>query len=119
MKVKISEAQLKRITNSLINEDLSDKDNQLMYHLNRGDFFLEKVKEHIGEASSTMLFGGGKYTPAEKEYIESIKSSIKNISDMIPKLIDSVTNRYEIEKRYSNTMFDIYQNSPGNWRGDE
>jgi hypothetical protein len=119
MKVKISEEQLKRITKSLVNEDLSDKDSQLLYHLNRGDFFLGKVKEHIGEASSTMLFGEGKYTPAEKEYIESIKSSIENISNMIPKLIDSVTNRDEIENRFSNMMFDIYQNAPGRWRGDE
>jgi hypothetical protein len=119
MKVKISEEQLKRITNSLVNEDLSDKDNQLMYHLNRGDFFLEKVKEHIGEASSTMLFGDGKYTTAEKDYIESIKSSIENISNMIPKLIDSVTNRDEVEKNYIKVVSDMYQNAPGRWRGDE
>jgi hypothetical protein len=119
MKVKISEEQLKRITNSLVNEDLSDKDNQLMYHLNRGDFFLGKVKEHIGEASSTMLFGDGKYTTAEKEYIESIKSSIENITIMIPKLIASVTNRDELEKRNDRIMVDMYQNRPGRWRGDE
>ena len=119
MKVKISEEQLKRIKSYLINEDLSDKDNQLMYHLNRGDFFLEKVKDHIGEATSTMLFNDGKYTPAEKEYIESIKSSIENISIMIPKLIDSVTNRDELEKINNQIMVDMYQNRPGRWRGDE
>lgn len=119
MKVKISEEQLKRMKSSLINEDLSDKDNQLIYHLNRGDFFLEKVKDHISEATSTMLFNDGKYTKAEKEYIENIKSSIENISIMIPKLIDSVTNRDEIEKRYTNSVLDMYQNKPGRWRGDE
>jgi hypothetical protein len=119
MKVKISEEQLKRITNSLVNEDLSDKDNQLIYNLYRGNFFLEKVNGHIADATSTMLFGDGKYTPAEKEYIESIKLSIENISNMIPKLIASVTNRDEIEKRKSDMMLDLYQNTRGNWRGDE
>jgi 6-pyruvoyl-tetrahydropterin synthase len=114
MKVKISEEQLKRITNSLVNEDLSDKDNQLMYHLNRSDFFLEKVKDHIGEATSTMLFNDGKYTSAEKEYIESIKSSIENISIMIPKLIESVKNKDEIENKYSNLISNLYQNKSGN-----
>ena len=77
MKVKISEEQLKRITKSLVNEDLSDKDNQLMYHLNRGDFFLDKVKEHMGEASSTMLFGEGKYTPAEKNILKVLNHQLK------------------------------------------
>ena len=119
MKVKISEEQLKIITKSLVNEDLSDKDNQLIYHLNRGDFFLEKVKEHMGEASSTMLFGEGKYTPAEKEYIESIKLSIENLSEMIPKLIGSVINRDEIKKAESDFILKAYQEMPGRWRGDE
>jgi hypothetical protein len=119
MKVKISEEQLKRIKLSLINEDLSDKDNQLMYHLNRGDFFLEKVKDHVGEAASTMLFNDGKYTSEEKEYIESIKSSIENVTIMIPKLIASVTNRDEIEKINDQIMVDMYHSGPGRWRGDE
>ena len=38
---------------------------------------------------------------------------------MIPKLIDSVTNRYEVEKNYVNMVSDMYQNAPGRWRGDE
>jgi hypothetical protein len=38
---------------------------------------------------------------------------------MIPKLIASVTNRDELEKRNDRIMVDMYQNRPGRWRGDE
>ena len=111
MKLKISESQLKKIQKSLINEDLSDKDNQLIYHLNRGDFFLEKVKDHINEISSSE----GNYTSSEREYIESIKSSIENISINIQKIIQDVNRK----DKWSDVMMSMYQDRPGRWRDDE
>jgi hypothetical protein len=111
MKLKISESQLKKIQKSLINEDLSDKDNQLIYHLNRGDFFLEKVKDHINEISTN----GDNHTSSEIERIESIKSSIENISINIQKIIQDVNRK----DKWSDVMTSMYQDRPGRWRGDE
>jgi hypothetical protein len=111
MKLKITKEQLNKIQKSLINEDLSDRDNQLIYHLNRGDFFLEKVKDHINEILSNEHIN----TSSEREHIESIKESIESISISIQKIVRNV----EIKDNWSNTISSMYQNKPGRWRGDE
>lgn len=111
MKLKITEEQLAKIKKSFINENLSDKDNELIYHLNRGDYFLEKVKDHINEISSNE----SNRTRLEREHIESIKSSIENISNNIQKIIEGINQK----ERWSNVMTSMYQDGPGRWRGDE